>query len=171
MNTNTWNYPIKTENQPSNVQNLLLPNYRNAPVYSNGVINEWVYNENNPMVEVLLTSLLHRLRDESRWLLWLNPNRKLSRSWLINSELPLNKTVQINSLSPEMSVIAMIKALSSGNCSIVLGWLPNLSPSCLQHLERAAQIGNSIGFVMRPENMNCARGHSNQLKIHSNYYH
>ncbi len=72
------------------------------------------------MVEVLLTSLLHRLSDESRWLLWLNPNRKLSRSWLINSELPLNKTVQINSLSPEMSVIAMIKALSSGNCSIYL---------------------------------------------------
>lgn len=61
MNTNTWNYLIKTENQPSNVQNLLLPNYRNAPVYSNGVVNEWVYNENNPMVEVLLTSLLHRL--------------------------------------------------------------------------------------------------------------
>ncbi|WP_119710901.1 hypothetical protein [Arsenophonus endosymbiont of Aleurodicus floccissimus] len=54
MNTNTWNYPIKTKNQPSNVQNLLLPNYRNAPVYSNGGINEWVYNKNNPMVEVLM---------------------------------------------------------------------------------------------------------------------
>ncbi|WP_238337408.1 SulA-like leucine-rich domain-containing protein [Arsenophonus endosymbiont of Aphis craccivora] len=113
------------------------------------------------MVEVLLTSLLHRFRDESRWLLWLNPNRKLSRNWLINSELPLNKTVQINSLSPEMSVIAMIKALSSGTCSIVLGWLPTVSPSCLQHLEHAAQLGNSIGFVMRPANINCARGHSN----------
>ncbi|HGJ5883352.1 SulA-like leucine-rich domain-containing protein [Arsenophonus sp.] len=89
---------------------------------------------------------------------------------MINSELPLNKTVQINSLSPEMSVIAMIKALSSGTCSIVLGWLPTLSPSCLQHLEHAAQLGNSIGFVMRPENINYARRHSNQLKIHSNYY-
>lgn len=157
MNSNTLNQPIKTENQPSNVQNLLLPNYRNALVYLNGVVNKWVYNENNPMVEVLLTSLLHRLRDESRWLLWLNPNRKLSRNQLINSELPLNKTVQINSLSPEISVIAIIKALSSGNCTVVLGWLPTLSPSCLQHLEHAAQIENSIGFVMRLENINCAR--------------
>ena len=36
--------------------------------------------EKNPMVEILLTSLLHHLSDESRWLLWLNPNRKLSRN-------------------------------------------------------------------------------------------
>lgn len=151
MNNDSCNYPIKIENQRNNVQNILLPNYRNRSIYPNGAVNEWIYNENNPMVEVLLTSLLQRFSDESRWLLWLNPNRKLSRNWLINSALPLNKTIQINSLSPEMSAAAMIKALSSGNCSIVLGWLPILSQSCLQHLEHAAQIGNSIGFVMRPE--------------------
>ncbi|HGJ5875265.1 MAG TPA: SOS-induced cell division inhibitor SulA [Arsenophonus sp.] len=170
MNINTWNYPLKTENQHNNVQKLLVTN-NNSPAYLNGIVNEWIYNEKNPMVEILLTSLLHRLSDESRWLLWLNPNRKLSRNWLINSELPLNKIIQINSLSPEMSVIAMKKALASGNCSIVLGWLPPLSESCIQHLEQAAQLGNTIGFLMRPENTNCYRVHSNQLKIHSNYYH
>lgn len=93
MNNDSWNYPIKIENQRNNVQNILLPNYRNGSIYPNGAVNKWIYNENNPMVEVLLTSLLQRLSDESRWLLWLNPNRKLSRNWLINSALPLNKTI------------------------------------------------------------------------------
>lgn len=40
MNNDTCNYPIKTKNQPNNVQNLLLPNYRNVPVYLNGAVNE-----------------------------------------------------------------------------------------------------------------------------------
>ncbi|MFS1538190.1 MAG: hypothetical protein ACL7BU_05235 [Candidatus Phlomobacter fragariae] len=54
MNNNTWNYPIKTENQPNNIQNLLLPNYKNTPIYPNGAVNEWVYNENNP-IDIIIT--------------------------------------------------------------------------------------------------------------------
>ena len=38
MNINTWNYPLKTENQHNNVQKLLVTNNSNSPTYLNGAV-------------------------------------------------------------------------------------------------------------------------------------
>ncbi|MGP0939703.1 SulA-like leucine-rich domain-containing protein, partial [Serratia sp. CY74664] len=60
----------------------------------NGLISELVYNERQPAVAQLLLPLLLQLGKQSRWLLWLTPQQKLSKQWLQQSGLPVDKMVQ-----------------------------------------------------------------------------
>lgn len=93
----------------------------------NGLISELVYNERQPAVAQLLLPLLQQLGKQSRWLLWLTPQQKLSKQWLQQSGLPVDKMVQLSQISPVNTVEAMEKALQTGNYSVVLGWLPELT--------------------------------------------
>lgn len=138
-----------------------------------GVISEIVYSADQPIVTHLLLPLLQQLGAQSRWLLWLSPQQKLSRPWLQQSGLPLDKSVQLNHINPLFTVDAMEKALLSGNYSAVLCWLADdLTEEEKVRLRRAAQSGNTYGFIMRPENANIsAHRLFSSLKIHSTLYH
>ncbi|WP_431222908.1 SOS-induced cell division inhibitor SulA [Serratia sp. L9] len=138
----------------------------------NGLISELVYSEHQSVVVQLLVPLLQQLGQQSRWLLWLTPQQKLSKSWLQQAELPVNKVVQLNQISPQATVDAMEKALLTGNYSVVLGWLPELTEQDRLKLSRAAELGNAYGFIMRPQRDNEAtHRHCSTLKIHSSLYH
>ncbi|ENJ4525184.1 cell division inhibitor SulA [Yersinia enterocolitica] len=142
-----------------------------APTDS-GLISELVYSENQPAVAQLLLPLLQQLGKQSRWLLWLTPEQKLSRLWLQQSGLPMSKVVQARQINPLSTVDAMEKALLTGNYSVVLGWLPELSENDRIRLRMAAKLGNAYGFVMRPLNdTKLDQGQSATLKIHSSLYH
>ncbi|VDZ64616.1 Cell division inhibitor SulA [Serratia odorifera] len=117
----------------------------------NGLISELVYNEHQPAVAQLLLPLLQQLGMQSRWLLWLTPQQKLSKRWLQQSGLPIDKVVQLSQISPLNTVEAMEKALLTGNYSVVLGWLPDLTDEDRLKLRRAAELGNAYGFIMRPQ--------------------
>ncbi|WP_340618696.1 SOS-induced cell division inhibitor SulA [Xenorhabdus entomophaga] len=104
-----------------------------------GMVSELIYNEHQPTINHILLPLLRQTGNENRWLLWVTPNKRLSRQWLISSGLPLNKIVQLNQIRPIASISAMEKALASGNYSIVLGWLPELSEYEVNRLQLAAQ--------------------------------
>ncbi|MEE3661860.1 SOS-induced cell division inhibitor SulA [Brenneria sp. g21c3] len=138
-----------------------------------GVISEIAYSADQPIVAHLLLPLLQQLGAQSRWLLWLSPQQKLSRPWLQQSGLPLDKSVQLNHINPLFTVDAMEKALLSGNYSAVLCWLSDdLTEEEKVRLRRAAQSGNTYGFIMRPENTNIgAHRLFPSLKIHSTLYH
>ncbi|MFE8118660.1 SOS-induced cell division inhibitor SulA [Brenneria goodwinii] len=138
-----------------------------------GVISEIVYNADQPIVTHLLLPLLQQLGAQSRWLLWLSPQQKLSRPWLQQSGLPLDKSVQLNHINPLFTVDAMEKALLTGNYSAVLCWLPDdLTGEEKVRLRLAAQSGNTYGFIMRPENTNRgAHRLFSSLKIHPILYH
>ncbi|MDG0795950.1 SOS-induced cell division inhibitor SulA [Pectobacterium punjabense] len=138
-----------------------------------GIISEVVYNADQPIVTHLLLPLLQQLGTQSRWLLWLSPQQKLSRPWVQQSGLPLDKIVQLNHINPLFTVDAMERALLTGNYSAVLCWLPHeLTEEEKVRLRGAAQAGNTYGFIMRPEN---ASGDAYRLfpslKIHSTLYH
>ncbi|CNI09445.1 SOS cell division inhibitor [Yersinia thracica] len=137
-----------------------------------GLISELVYSENQPTVAQLLLPLLQQLGKQSRWLLWLTPQQKLSRLWLQQSGLPITKVVQARQINPLSTVDAMEKALLTGNYSVVLGWLPELSENDRIRLRLAAKLGNAYGFVMRPlDDTKLAQGQCATLKIHSSLYH
>ncbi|SMB30832.1 SOS cell division inhibitor [Serratia proteamaculans] len=138
----------------------------------NGLISELVYNEHQPAVAQLLLPLLQQLGMQSRWLLWLTPQQKLSKLWLQQSGLPVGKVVQLSQINPLDTVEAMEKALLTGNYSVVLGWLPDLTEEDRLKLRRAAELGNAYGFIMRPQrDINPIHGHCSTLKIHSSLYH
>ncbi|PWC11562.1 SOS-induced cell division inhibitor SulA [Brenneria corticis] len=144
-----------------------------SSVSHGGMISEIVYNADQPIVTYLLLPLLQQLGAQSRWLLWLSPQQKLSRPWLQQSGLPLDKIVQLNHINPLLTVDAMEKALLTGNYSAVLCWLPDdLTEEEKVRLRQAALSGNSYGFIMRPENTKFGPYRLlPSLKIHSTLYH
>lgn len=139
---------------------------------NSGLLSEFVYSENQPALTQLLLPLLHHLGEQSRWLLWLTPTQKLSRRWLAQSGLPVDKIVQVSQLQGMASVDAMERALLTGNYSVVLGWLPELNDLDRKRLQVAAEVGGSYGFIMKPLiSPFCADGQPPAVKIHSSVYH
>lgn len=141
--------------------------------YCGGIISEVDYSADHPVTTQLLLPLLQQLGMQSRWLLWLAPQQKLSRLWLEQSGLPLDKVIQPRHLDPLETVDAMEKALLTGNYSVVLCWMAqDLSDAEKVRLHQAAQRGNSCGFIMRPQHDEYAPGRLfSRLKIHSSLYH
>ncbi len=141
---------------------------------ASGLISEMVYREDQPwMTQLLLLPLLQQLGQQSRWQLWLTPQQKLSREWVQSAGLPLTKVMQINQLSPSVTLDAMIRALRTGNYSVVIGWhAEELTSEEHRQLALAAEEGNAIGFVMRPVRHDpLAARQLSGIKIHSNLYH
>ncbi|MFC3395236.1 SOS-induced cell division inhibitor SulA [Brenneria rubrifaciens] len=164
--------PLSAYNaQQSTFSNNSLP--AGASACCGGIISEIVYNADQPNVTHLLLPFLHQLGTQSRWLLWLSPQQKLSRPWLQQSGLPLDKIVQLHHISPKLTVDAMEKALLTGNYSVVLCWLAqDLTEEERVRLRQAAQAGNTFGFIMRPESShNGSHRLFPSLKIHSTLYH
>lgn len=141
---------------------------------STGLISEVVYREDQPMMtQLLLLPLLQQLGQQSRWQLWLTPQQKLSREWVQSAGLPLTKVMQINQLSPCHTLESMVRALRTGNYSVVIGWLTEeLTEEEHAELVKAADEGNAMGFIMRPVSAHThATRQQTELKIHSNLYH
>lgn len=141
---------------------------------STGLISEVVYREDQPlMTQLLLLPLLQQLGQQSRWQLWLTPQQKLSREWVQSAGLPLTKMMQSSQVAPCHTVDSMVRALRTGNYSVVIGWLAEeLTEDEHYRLAEAAEEGDAIGFIMRPVRLDpLGRGHLSGLKIHSNLYH
>lgn len=139
-----------------------------------GMVSEIVYRDDQPwMAHCLLLPLLQQLGQQSRWLLWLTPNQRLSRSWLQASGLPLTKVMQATPSNSYTTVDAMLRALRTGNYSVVIGWLSyEVNDEEYQKLLEAAERGNAMCFILRstPGAINGTRPRSG-LKIHSGLYH
>ncbi|WP_275554739.1 SOS-induced cell division inhibitor SulA [Mixta sp. Marseille-Q2659] len=144
------------------------------PVLNTGWISELSYSEAEPgLTQLLLLPLLQQLGTQSRWQLWLTPPQKISRHWLKASGLPLNKMMQFPAHQEINTVEAMVKALQTGNYSVVLGWFSeDISENDRRQLEEAASAGQALGLIMRPQaSAVCSGGQKNRLKIHSTLYH
>lgn len=126
--------------------------HRSGEQNTNGLISEIVYREDQPMMtQLLLLPLLQQLGQQSRWQLWLTPQQKLSREWVQSAGLPLSKVMQISQLSPCHTIDSMIRALRTGNYSVVICWLAEeLTADEHERLVNAAQVGSAMGFIMRP---------------------
>ena len=68
---------------------------------------------------------------------------------------------------------SMVRALRTGNYSVVIGWLTEeLTEDEHAELVKAADEGNAMGFIMRPVRAQALAGRQHSgLKIHSNLYH
>ena len=145
--------------------------HRSGEQNTNGLISEIVYREDQPMMtQLLLLPLLQQLGQQSRWQLWLTPQQKLSREWVQSAGLPLSKVMQISQLSPSHTIDSMIRALRTGNYSVVICWLAEeLTADEHERLVNAAQVGSAMGFIMRPvRNQGTLGRQLSGLKIHSN---
>lgn len=139
-----------------------------------GLISEVLYREDQPMMtQLLLLPLLQQLGQQDRWQLWLTPQQKLSRQWVQASGLPLSKVMQVSQMLPGATLESMVRALRTGNYSVVIGWVAEeLSEEDQRLLASAAEEGNAMGFIMRPVSASAQPTRQfSGLKIHSNLYH
>ncbi|MGF7163904.1 cell division inhibitor SulA [Pantoea sp. AN62] len=125
------------------------------------------------MMQMLLLPLLQQLSQQSRWQLWLTPAHKLNRAWLQQSGLPLDKSMHIADSERMNAVEAMIKALRTGNYSVVLAWIPyELDEDERRQLENAAAEGDALGLILRSSGTpEAPLGPQNALKIQSDLFH
>lgn len=115
-------------------------------------ITELRYSEHPGMMQLLLLPVLKQLSEQSRWQLWLTPAHKVSRRWIQQSGLPLEKSMHITESDRLSTVENMVKALRTGNYSVVLAWIPcELQENERQMLQQAAEEGEALGLIMRPE--------------------
>ncbi|ECG8590373.1 cell division inhibitor SulA [Salmonella enterica subsp. salamae] len=167
----TSGYANRSSSFPTTTHNAARAATENAAA---GLVSEIVYCEDQPMMaQFLLLPLLRQLGQQSRWQLWLTPQQKLSREWVQSAGLPLTKVMQMSQLTPCHTLESMIRALRTGNYSVVIGWLTEeLTEEEHASLVEAANVGNAISFIMRPVRTHALprRQHSG-LKIHSNLYH
>ncbi|NIF20645.1 MULTISPECIES: SOS-induced cell division inhibitor SulA [Pantoea] len=140
---------------------------------SGGGITELRCSEQLGMLQMLLLPLLQQLSQQSRWQLWLTPAHKLNRAWLQQSGLPLEKSMHIADSDRYNAVEAMIKALKTGNYSVVVAWVPyDLNEQERQALEKAAAEGEAMGLILRAsEPQDALQRPKNGLKIQSDLFH
>ncbi|WP_105647881.1 SOS-induced cell division inhibitor SulA [Cronobacter dublinensis] len=145
-----------------------------AQAETKGLISEVMYNEDQPwMTQLVLLPLLQQLGQQSRWQLWLTPQQRLSREWVESSGLPLTKVMQVSQMNPQVTIDSMIRALETGNYSVVIAWLhDDLTDDEHRRLTEAAEKGNAMGFLMRPVQPSLT-GHRPRsgLRIHSRMVH
>ncbi len=125
------------------------------------------------MMQMMLLPLLQQLSQQSRWQLWLTPAHKLNRAWLQESGLPLDKSMHIADSERLNAVEAMVKALRTGNYSVVLAWIPyELDEDERRQLENAAAEGEALGLILRASGTSEAplRPQS-AIKIQSDLFH
>lgn len=140
---------LMTNNE--SIQSVAMPSvttlYRQG-----GLISEINYDPSQPFVFNLLLPFLQQLASQPRWQLWIAPQYKLNRPWLERVGLPTNKIMQMPNISSEDAIIKMEKALESSNFSTVLVWLPEIDEYTKARLQKAAEKGNSYGFIMLSTN-------------------
>ncbi|EOC1304733.1 SOS-induced cell division inhibitor SulA [Cronobacter dublinensis] len=145
-----------------------------AQAETKGLISEVMYNEDQPwMTQLVLLPLLQQLGQQSRWQLWLTPQQRLSREWVESSGLPLTKVMQVSQMNPQVTIDSMIRALETGNYSVVIAWLQDdLTDDEHRRLTEAAEKGNAMGFLMRPVQPSLTGDRPRSgLRIHSRMVH
>jgi cell division inhibitor SulA len=110
---------------------------------------------------------------QSRWQLWLTPQQRLSREWVESAGLPLTKVMQVSQMNPQVTLDSMIRALETGNYSVVIAWLhDDLTDDEHRRLTEAAEKGNAMGFLMRPVQPSLPGDRPRSgLRIHSRMVH
>ncbi len=99
----------------------------------------------------LLIPALARLSREDRWLTFVAPPYIPYAPALADLGVDLSHLLLVHERDGRDKLWALEQALRSGTCSAVLGWLPRIDPAVLRRLQLAAEAGDALGVLFRPQ--------------------
>ncbi|MBT0726923.1 SulA-like leucine-rich domain-containing protein [Rosenbergiella australiborealis] len=123
----------------------------NSLTPSLGGINQICYDSASPtLLNLLLLPAIKQLGEQAKWVLWLTPENKIDRSWLENSGISLNKSVQLPFLNDEQKIHSLAQAITSGNYSVITVWLDSaLTAEQKFNLDNMAKESETVVFILR----------------------
>lgn len=99
----------------------------------------------------LVMPALQRLSREARWIAWIDPPWVPYALGLAGRGLLLSRMLVVSPQERQMGLWALEQAVRSGACSAVLAWPQRLGMARLRRLQLAAETGDALVFLFRPE--------------------
>lgn len=99
----------------------------------------------------LVVPALARLSREARWIVWVAPPYIPYAPGLAGSGVELSRLMVVEPQDEQMRLWALEQALRSGTCSAALAWPQAMETAALRRLQLAAEAGNALAFLFRPE--------------------
>lgn len=98
-----------------------------------------------------LLPALARLSRQQRWLVWVSPPHVPYAPALARAGIDLSYLLVIRHPDRAQQCWALEQALRSGTCGAVLGWLTEPDQRVLRRLQLAAEAGQALGLLFRPQ--------------------
>lgn len=104
-------------------------------------------------LRLLMPALARLSQEEDRWICWVAPPYVPYAPALVGGGVDLSRVLLVHPDAHQDGLWAVEQSLRSGTCSAVLAW-PTLDDStALRRLQLAAEVGNSLGFLFRPQRL------------------
>lgn len=104
-------------------------------------------------IQLFLPALVecqHRA-DDASWIVWIAPPHEPYAPALVQQGIELRRLLVVRPASAMEALWAAEQALSSGVCAAVFLWLQGGDDRWLRRLKLAAEAGNALGVLFRPE--------------------
>jgi hypothetical protein len=99
----------------------------------------------------LLMPALARLSHDDRWICWVAPPHIPYAPALVTAGVDLSRVLLVHPRAQQDGLWALEQSLRSGNCGAVLAWPTLGDASVLRRLQLAAEAGDALGFLFRPQ--------------------
>ncbi len=99
----------------------------------------------------LVVPALVRLSRELRWIAWVAPPYLPYAPGLAGRGVELSRLLVITPEDERLQLWGLEQALRSGACSAALAWPGQIGTAALRRLQLAAEVGNALAFLFRPE--------------------
>jgi len=116
-----------------------------------GGVTEIFYPSDHPGALRLILPTLAKLSHSERWLAWVAPPRTAASINLNAHGVNSSRILQIHPHPTSDGLWAVERALRAPTCGAVLSWVAGADQHALARLQRAAEAGNTCGFIFRPE--------------------
>lgn len=116
-----------------------------------GALTEILYRDSGIGELSLLMPMLAKLSEQKRWILWVAPPFIPYAPALSRWNVDISRVLVVHPKQIKDLLWTLEQGLKSGSCAAVLGWLEQVDNSALRRLQLAAEQGNSLGILFRPE--------------------
>ena len=103
-------------------------------------------------LRLLIPGLRHLIREEKRWVAWINPPFVPYAPALHDVGIDVNRILLVYPNNHREALWALEKVLESGSCSAILAWLDEqvLEEKQLRRLQARAKVGRVWTTIFRP---------------------